>query len=766
MQLTFRQKLKQWRAALIAIAVSMLIGVLSIADPVDRIMEAGLGAMGTRPVSGDIVVIAIDEKTLDAIPMSRLPSSVYADIFRKADTAGVRQLFVDFMFNQREGDPDFALLTEAVRPMKERVVLAVGNAADRNGERGNFMWPHKDFGEQAVRGSIWWNVTYWQVWGLPYAVQSDRGLLSSFAALMAGKKGQAGSQFRIDLSFDPNTIKVVSAIDLLEGKVPDSALRGKQAILASTHTIHMVDTHYLPGHNKIPGAFIHVIGAETLKRGTPISIGWAVPFALSLALVIGLWFTGRRKSFSRYSVAILAILLTAKPLLALQLVNIDVGPTLILLGSLLTIHARARRKVQAQRENPLTGLPNFAGLRDGAAFGDATVIAARIVNFDRLSAFLSSDGSVALIDQVARRLALASQESRLHHDVDGSFAWVTHGLSPAQTEQHLAGLAALFNAPLAIESERIDVAIAFGVNDTKDGTNHQRLAAALVAAEESVQRRTLWTRYVPAEKAEAGWKLSFHSQLQDAMAAGDIWVAYQPQHDIATGEIVGVEALARWTHPERGPIPPDQFIVEAERNHDIYRLTLFVLDKAIAAASTLRGRGLDVQMSVNLSAALLDHADLLGSLRIMLMAHRVEPQHLTIEVTETAQIENSEAARLTLAQLRGLGVRLSIDDYGTGQSNLEYLMAIDADEIKIDKRFVSTMRESPRNREVVKSTIELAHKLGTIAVAEGIEDAETVDLLARLGCDVGQGYFFGKPQLLSDLLAHAPSESPSRAATA
>ena len=177
------------------------------------------------------------------------------------------------------------------------------------------------------------------------------------------------------------------------------------------------------------------------------------------------------------------------------------------------------------------------------------------------------------------------------------------------------------------------------------------------------------------------------------------------------------------------------------------------MDQAIRSAAQLRERGLHINMSVNLSASLLDHSDLVGTIRVMLTAHHLPPEVLTIEITETAQIENSRQARQTLAQLRRTGIRLSIDDYGTGQSNLEYLTEIEADEIKIDKRFVMTMRDSQRNLEVVNSTIDLAHRLGAVAVAEGIEDAETMALLASLGCDVGQGYHLGKPQLFSELTA-------------
>jgi EAL domain-containing protein (putative c-di-GMP-specific phosphodiesterase class I) len=352
----------------------------------------------------------------------------------------------------------------------------------------------------------------------------------------------------------------------------------------------------------------------------------------------------------------------------------------------------------------------------------------------------------------------------LHHDPHGSFAWLVPYYQHSQIEEQLAGLAALFNAPLTIGDQRIDVSIAFGVNDEFEGSNDQRLAAALLAAEQAIHTRSLWTRYRPREQHDAGWELSFHSQLEDALAGGDIWVAFQPQYEIATQRLVGLEALARWTHPIRGPIPPDQFIVQAEKSQDIYRLTLFVMDKAIEAAAQLRARGIETGISVNLSAALLDLGDLVHTICAMLTAHQLPPELLTIEITETAQIEDSRLARTTLAQLHQVGCRLSIDDYGTGQSNLEYLTEIEADEIKIDKKFVMTMCDSQRNLEVVKSTIDLAHRLGAVAVAEGIEDAPTMALLGRLGCDVGQGYHLGKPQLFSDLLATLTASPYSRTA--
>lgn len=758
MPLVDNRMIISWRTIALSLLLSVAVGLSGVGIPVDRILGAAAANVATRPVSGDTVVVALDDRTLAAIPNGSFSMTQYAKAIEAIDKAGAKRVFVDFYFDRRENDPDFSRFTDAIRQMGDRAVLAVATKAISGTDRNRSIFPSAAFGPAARRASIAWDNEFWQVWQLPTAYVANGQLLPSFASLLADKPGNKVGLFRIDFSYDTSSIKEYSASDLLAGSVGAKELAGKDVIFAPTASTFQ-DAYYLPGHNQVPGAYIHLIGGETLKNGNPVDLGWGlalllVVLSLSMALLPPF-----QRWFGPVALAAVTILIIGQAVLAKMLITTSIGAALFFVAAVSANVSRKRRRRSAQRENPVSGLPNFEALRSQASFGSATVVAAKVVNFEDLAAFIPGDGIGKLVEQVTRRLQLASQGTTLHHDLDGTFAWLVPYYQHSQIEGQLAGLAALFNAPLTIGELRVDVAIAFGVNDEFEGSNAQRLAAALVAAERAIRTRSLWTKYTSRQKEDAGWQLSFHSQLEDALTGGDIWVAFQPQYEISTRKLVGVEALARWTHPTRGPIPPDEFIVQAEKSQDIYRLTLFVMDQAIRSAAQLHERGIHIKMSVNLSASLLDHSDLVGTIKVMLTAHHLPPQILTIEITETAQIENSRQARQTLAQLRRTGIRLSIDDYGTGQSNLEYLTEIEADEIKIDKRFVMTMRDSQRNLEVVKSTIDLAHRLGAVAVAEGIEDGETMTLLASLGCDVGQGYHLGKPQLFSELTA-ALSGSP------
>lgn len=752
-----------WRALALSLLLSILAGVSGAGELPDRVIASITSRLAYRDVSGDIVVVGLDDPTLAASRGGEFDRRDHAALIRAIDRAHAKRLFIDFDYQRPDDYGGLKSITAAVRAMGNRVVLGVPTRQVPGTDELITIFPDPSFGDQAVRASIAWEKQLWQVWDVPLMYRAEGRLLPSFAAVLANKSADRAEDFRVDFSYRLQSIKQYSAIDVITGKIGERELGGKDVIFAPTAS-RLFDRHYLPGHDTVPGAYIHLIAGEALRRGNPVNLGWWPALGLVVVVMVPLLMANRSRRFSLAGYTMFIVLIATKAFLSSQLITISIGAALFFLMAIGANAARARRRDSAQRENPISGLPNFEALRGQAPFGSATIIAAKVVNFEDLAAFIPGDGIGQLVEQVTRRLQLASQGTVLHHDLDGTFAWLVPYYQHSQIEGQLAGLAALFNAPLTIGELRVDVAIAFGVNDEFEGSNAQRLAAALVAAEKSIRTRSLWTKYTPRQKDDAGWQLSFHSQLEDALSGGDIWVAFQPQYGITTKELVGVEALARWTHPTRGPIPPDEFIVQAEKSQDIYRLTLFVMDQAVRSAAELHQRGFDIHMSVNLSATLLDHSDLVGTIRVMLTAHHLPAEKLTIEITETAQIENSRQAKQTLAQLRRAGIRLSIDDYGTGQSNLEYLTEIEADEIKIDKRFVMTMRDSQRNLEVVKSTIDLAHRLGAVAVAEGIEDAPTLALLGQLGCDVGQGYLLGKPQLFTELVNSLSASPHSRTA--
>jgi diguanylate cyclase (GGDEF)-like protein len=240
-------------------------------------------------------------------------------------------------------------------------------------------------------------------------------------------------------------------------------------------------------------------------------------------------------------------------------------------------------------------------------------------------------------------------------------------------------------------------------------------------------------------------RLALIGELRRAMDEAELVLHYQPKVDLRTGQAKGVEALARWTHPERGMLSPDEFIPLAERSNLLRPMTLYLLDTAMRQANAWRSKGIEVSVAVNLSMQNMLDLRLPNDLARLLTSWRLPAGSLELEITESTIMADHRRAQTILGRLSKMGVRLSIDDFGTGYSSLQYLQELPVDAIKIDKSFVISMETDPGNATIVQSTVDLGHNLGLEVVAEGVEDMHTYNKLAALGCDYAQGYFLSKP---------------------
>lgn len=251
--------------------------------------------------------------------------------------------------------------------------------------------------------------------------------------------------------------------------------------------------------------------------------------------------------------------------------------------------------------------------------------------------------------------------------------------------------------------------------------------------------------------------VSIDTELQGAVGREEIVAYFQPQVDLASGRVAGVEALSRWRHPQRGLVSPVEFIPAAERTGLIHEIGAFMLEEGCRHAARWRGDGHDIDVSVNVSALQLARPDIFDRLHELLQLHTLPYGALTIEITESQIITDLNAVAVRLRVLKGLGLGISLDDFGTGQSSLAQLQDLPITELKIDR---SLVQDDSNAGALIELAVALLQERGVRVVAEGVETAEQLDKVRQLRCDRAQGFLFGRPvpvEELDELLAHAPA---------
>ncbi|NJO13743.1 MAG: GGDEF domain-containing protein [Rhizobiales bacterium] len=408
------------------------------------------------------------------------------------------------------------------------------------------------------------------------------------------------------------------------------------------------------------------------------------------------------------------------------------------------------KAVQRQRIDTESGLPNRLALdaRTGSP-DDRFVIAAQIDDFDALKLAVGVTHSGELLRRLVERLQIAASAATIYRIDDRTLVWVT-GLEISDIEQLMAGLRAMMRSPFEVAGQRLGVSMTFGVAASED-----RAAVSNAAHAASLARRSAkpWRLHSDGEGENAAQQFSLLGDLEDALGNGDITVLYQPKLNLASGRIEAVEALVRWQHPVRGMLPPDCFIPVIEEAGRIDDLTIEVLSQSIRAMRNWNDQGLMIGVAVNISAGLLA-SDSFAARALALVNRSGVPAHsLTFEVTESAQFEDSDRAIVMLERFRTAGIKISMDDYGTGQSTLNYLKMLPVSELKIDRSFVQDAHIDKGDAMLVRSTVQLAHELAISVVAEGVEDPACLAFLKTIGCDYAQGYLIGRPLSVADLAA-------------
>ena len=442
------------------------------------------------------------------------------------------------------------------------------------------------------------------------------------------------------------------------------------------------------------------------------------------------------------------------------------------------MRSHAEAKAYEASHDALTGLGNRSLLQEqtvrtlAADAERGTQSALLIVDLDHFKEINDTLGHATgdlLLSRVGQRIAAAVPQADAVCRLGGDeFAVLLGGVARVEDADALAAeLLRVLAEPAVFDGLRLSVEGSVGIACApSDATTFDELLQrADVALYQAKDTRGAFAHYDADRDESSLHRLALAAELRAALAEDQLVVHFQPQYELLTRTLIGAEALVRWQHPERGLLPPSEFISAVEHSGLIRTFTLTVLEKAIAEAAAWSGSGRPMSVAVNLSARNLLDRELPADVARVLQRHGLAPERLVLEITETTMMSELDVVEAVLAQLRRLGVELSVDDFGTGYSSLAFLQRVRVNEVKVDRSFVAGLATSDNDRALVRATVQLAHSLGARAVGEGVEDEALAGILRDLGCDYGQGYHLGRPMpadALRSLLGMPPAGSPGR----
>ncbi|MDQ1372694.1 MAG: hypothetical protein QOJ09_32 [Actinomycetota bacterium] len=565
-------------------------------------------------------------------------------------------------------------------------------------------------------------------WGLPAAV------VVQAATSVIGDVVQRKSWFKVVFNVGEYTLAMAAAglvIELFHGRAP--LVANGHADVAAVLVLLPAGLAWFLVNNVLTGTVVALAQnarvlpfvAEALRVQAPTD---PVLIALSPVLVI----------VAQTTPAVLPLLLV--PVIAVYV----------------TANLSLQKEFQALHDS-LTGLPNRALFRSHVADhvaknkpGDKAAVL--LIDLDRFKEVNDTLGH-AIGDRVLQALGpLLVQQVRDDDLVarlggDEFSAFLPHIDSEDVAYDVAKRIKAAVGEPFVIEGVPLFIEASIGIalypEDGEDaGTLLRRADVAMYLAKE---KRSGCERYSADRDRHSLSRLSVLGELRQAIDAGDLVLHYQPKVEASSGDVVGVEALVRWRHPSRGLLLPADFLLLAERSGLILDLTDRVLEEGVGQAMAWERAGLHVPVAANLSVRSLDDEHLCDRITELLDRLGASPETLGLEITESTVMADPEGAKRVLRPLSEMGVRIAVDDFGTGYSSLSYLTQLPISEIKIDKSFMDRILDSPTDATVVRRTIDLAHDLGLEVVAEGVESAAVIELLAEYGCDLVQGFYVQRP---------------------
>lgn len=738
---TNRKSRLRYLGAAMALAIACWFSEILI--PLDVVAWFTQSKLGQKEVSGEIVFVKLPDNSLN---VAQTRNDIVQAI-KVLNAGGAKEIYLDAVGPATTIYPRDESFKDAITNAKK--LFTVGRYISVNDKATLRFLPEYLTGATPRTITKQWVDPFGIVWSVPKSVRVQNVSVPTFAARLAGDTISTVDEAQIDYRFSPKSIPIISLHDLSKGLVEQSEISGRRFVLGNA--AGNSGSSNLPGSQFLPISYTSIIAAETIAAGGLIEVDAGLPLAILGLMLLLAVFVQKKYRTSIYFCAGLCVLAT---LIMPIFFDIRITSSPVLGFALVYVIGGALRRWRANVGyiSDTTGLPSlqkmeadFAG-KETAAIG--AIVVAKIHNLSSVLASLPDEEHILYFNEISKRLMLTNKERIIYSDTGEYLIWSEAIETQSSLASHLLGLRSLFNTAVKVGSRDIDVALTFGVDLNLEAKREKRVLTARQAADQTDLAYKPVIFIETFDEAEEQWKISLQSKIDLALSNQEIFPVFQPKVDLKTNQVVGYEVLARWEDPERGFVSPKYFIEQCERAGRIRALTEFMVRTAISEfmASSVYNEG--GSLSVNVSSILLSDMAISFMIFEILELKAFPAERLIIEVTETARIDDMQKTVNVLIALKERGIRLSLDDFGTGSAGLETFHRLPFQEIKIDRAFVKAALDDAKAMAIVEQSIKLAQSVGINVVCEGIENQETLSFLRTIGCNIGQGFFLGQPASL------------------
>ena len=756
-----------FRVGLIALLLAALIGLTAkggLGSQDKLLQDTRFGLSGRLP-SGQTVLVEIDSKSLAEVGVWPWPRHWHAQLLDRLLELDVAEIGFDIDFSSASTPEQDALFAEALERAGGFAWLGAFQQQTPNGI--TLSLPLPIFLAQASAASV--NVLLDEQ-GLArhfLAGLTHNGLMiPALASALSGRVPEDATEVGIDYGIDANALPRFSFIDVIAGRVDANAFRDRNVIVGAT-AVELRDFFQTPRFGTMPGPIVQALAVETLSQGRPLRDVGFLPSAIVLSacalllavlggrlsiwilgggfvLAMAGWEAAGTFAYLQHAVMIdTALLHVGLPILFAAELSSEMGSQIRLRS------AAQQRLAYLATHSDTTGTLSRTGLIEALpALGPVrTIILVKVRRLDLVRGTLGTDISDALLSRIGRQLETL-RPAILAYVAQDVFALCFGTILDGTEIATICDDASALSSGMQRVDEHgilIDVLFAHAVGDNIGDALLRNAEIALLHGEASKLHRS---PFDPAQAEAIYLRRQTDVELREAIGSGQLSLVYQPQVDLRHRAVIGVEALMRWHHPDRGAVSPADFIPLAEETGYIVELGRWALATACRDCANWPA---PLRVAVNVSPAQLRLSDIVADVSSALAGARLAPDRLDVEITEGALVENLQVAHATMIALKRTGVHLSLDDFGTGYSALSYLNTLPFDKIKIDQSFVRRLGQRPGDDALLQTIVELCQRLGKVPVAEGIENDMQASQLLDWGCEIGQGYLLGKPLAASML---------------